>query len=59
MVAKVAIVILALGIPWQRTYDPSLDVLALLETLYKPALLKSAIGLLLSVMVMRATAERA
>ena len=53
------VVILALGIPWQRKYDPSLDILALLETLYKPALLKSAIGLLLSVMVMRATAERA
>lgn len=53
------IVILAFGIPWQRKYDPSLDVLALLETLYKPALIKSAIGLLLSVMVMRATAERA
>ena len=53
------VVILALGIPRQRKYDPSLDVPALLETLYKPALLKSAIGLLLSVMVMRASATRA
>ena len=53
------VVILALGIPWQRKFDPSLDIPALLEALYKPALLKSAIGLLLSVMVMRATAPRA
>lgn len=53
------VVILALGIPWQRKFDPSLDIPALLEALYKPALLKSAMGLLLSVMVMRATAPRA
>ena len=53
------IVILALGIPWQRSFDPTLDIPTLLERLYKPALLKSAMGLLLSVMVMRATAPRA
>ena len=53
------VIILALGIPWQRKFDPSLDILALLEALYKPALVKSAIGVLLSVMAMRATAPRA
>ena len=53
------LVILALGIPWQRSFDPTLDIPALLERLYKPALLKSTLGLLLSVMVMRATAPRA
>lgn len=53
------VVILALGIPWQQKYDPSLNIPELLKTLYKPALLKSAMGLLLSVMVLRASAPRA
>lgn len=52
-------IILALGIPWQRQYDPGLDIPVLLERLCGPVLLKSAIGLLLSVLVMRATAPRA
>lgn len=52
-------VILAMGIPWQMKVDPNLDVQALLERLARPVLLKSTIGLLLSVMAMRVTGTRA
>ena len=52
-------IILSLGIPWQRQYDPELDIPVLLNRLCGPVLLKSSIGLLLSVIVMRATAPRA
>lgn len=53
------IVILAMGIPWQMKFAADLDVQALLERLSRPALLKSALGLLLSVMAMRITETRA
>lgn len=53
------IVILAMGIPWQRAFAPDLDIAALLHKLYRPALLKSALGLLLTVVVFRATQTRA
>lgn len=53
------IVILAFGIPWQGKFDPGLDVVGLLDRLYPPALLKSALGVLLSVIAIRATGPRA
>ena len=53
------IIILALGIPWQRQVQPDLDLMALVERLYRPLLLKSALGVLLSVLVMRMAAPRA
>ncbi|HCZ08147.1 MAG TPA: biotin transporter BioY [Flavobacteriales bacterium] len=53
------IVILGMGIPWQMKFAPDLDVRALLERLWRPLLLKSTLGLLLSVIAIRATATRA
>lgn len=53
------IVILVMGIPWQMKFAPDLDVQALLERLSRPALLKCALGLLLSVLAMRASGSRA
>ncbi len=53
------IVILVMGIPWQMKFAPDLDVQALLERLARPALLKCALGLLLSVLAMRASGSRA
>ena len=52
-------VILTLGIPIQMKFIPELDVVSLLKGLMKPALLKSALGLLLSVLVMRLSEMRA
>lgn len=52
-------VILAFGIPWQQNFDPELDIVALLRRLTGPALLKCAIGTLLSVAVMRAMRKQA
>ena len=53
------IVILTMGIPWQMQFAPDLDVPALLERLVRAALLNSTLGLLLSVMAMRAIGTRA
>jgi len=53
------LIILAMGIPWQRQVQPDLDLMALAEKLYRPLLLKSALGVLLSVLVMRVAAPRA
>lgn len=52
-------IILAMGIPWQRAFSPEMDIPALLRRLSRPALLKCALGLLLSVGVMRAMPRRA
>ncbi len=52
-------VILAFGIPWQKNFNPDLDIEALLRRLMGPALLKCAMGTLLSVGVMRAMRKRA
>lgn len=52
-------VILAMGIPWQMKFSPELDIPALLNRLYKPVLIKSTLGLLLTVLALRATASRA
>ncbi len=53
------VIILAMGIPWQQKVQLDLDVMALAERLYRPVLLKSALGLLLSVVAMRSAAPRA
>ncbi len=53
------VLILAFGIPWQVRFDPSLDVTALVERLLRPIALKSAIGLLLGVVLMRSVQRRA
>lgn len=45
--------ILALGIPWQMQFVPDLDTSALLDRLSQPVILKSALGLLLSVIAIR------
>ena len=52
-------VILAFGIPWQMRFDPTLDVTALVQTLARPIALKSALGTLLSVLVLRGVQGRA
>ncbi|MAC17826.1 MAG: hypothetical protein CMC97_05970 [Flavobacteriales bacterium] len=51
--------ILAFGIPWQMQFNPNLDPMNLLERLARPVALKSAIGLLLSVVVLRGAQGRA
>ena len=53
------LLILAFGIPWQRQFNPDLDPLNLLERLVRPVALKSAIGLLLSVVALRGAQGRA
>ena len=53
------IIILASGIPWQRNYVPELDTLETLKVFYRPALLKSALGILLTVIVIRVKGARA
>ena len=51
--------ILALGIPWQMQFDPDLNPALLLERLARPVALKSAVGLLLSVVAIRSVQRRA
>ena len=51
--------ILALGIPWQMFFDSELDPGALMQRLGRPVALKSAIGMLLSVLALRSTKGRA
>ena len=51
--------ILALGIPWQMFFDSELDPGALMKRLGRPVALKSAIGMLLSVLALRSTKGRA
>ena len=51
--------ILALGVPWQMQFDPALDPLLLVQRLGRPVALKSAIGLLLSVLAIRSAQGRA
>ena len=53
------VLILAFGIPWQARFDPDLNVRVLVERLLRPIALKSAIGLLLSVLLMRSVQGRA
>lgn len=53
------VIILASGIPWQRNYVPELDILETLEVFYRPALIKSALGILLTVIVIRVKGARA
>ena len=52
-------VILACGMPWQMRFDADLDPMALLQSLARPVALKSAIGTLLAVAVMRGVQGRA
>lgn len=51
--------ILAFGIPWQMRFVPDLDTAELLQRLARPAALKSALGLLLSVVLLRGVQGRA
>ncbi len=51
--------ILALGVPWQMKFDASLDPFLLVQQLGRPVALKSAIGLLLSVVAIRSAQGRA
>lgn len=53
------VIILASGIPWQRNYVPDLDILDTLKVFYRPALLKSALGILLTVIIFRVKGARA
>lgn len=53
------LLILAFGIPWQMQFNPDLDPVNLLERLARPVALKSAIGLLLSVVALRGAQGRA
>jgi biotin transport system substrate-specific component len=51
--------ILTLGIPWQMRFDSDLDPGVLLQRLGRPVALKSAIGMLLSVLAIRSAQGRA
>lgn len=51
--------ILAFGIPWQMRFVPDLNAAELLQRLARPAALKSALGLLLSVVLLRGVQGRA
>lgn len=53
------VIILASGIPWQRNFVPELDTLETLKVFYRPALIKSALGILLTVIVVRVKGARA
>ena len=51
--------ILALGVPWQMKFDAAIDPLLLIQHLGRPVALKSAIGLLLSVVAIQSAQGRA